>query len=510
MSPYRKRIAASRIILALFAATSLAACGGGGGSSGSIDSAPPMSPVSGLFATAQGAESAAAAAGMAARQAVADAETYAAMLGVVAVKGESATAKQNAQKVLGARMAAGQAVTDANAALKIAEDALVDANGLDVDTPDRASLISALEDAITHARAQVTVAEDARDGIALEDAVAAVIGTDPNDPETPDDRAEDVAKAIEMAIDETATIMDGNLGGILSEAGANQVLFAMEDRQGRTWEEIVGTANIMQARVGADNALAPLASIAGLAASDVHAGQLQDTGTYTDGQEIADANHAGIPGSAFCLGTDCTVESGVLTGSWYFSPTFPEETYLRLPGAGDYMEETMYARFGYWLEVDGTGAVTYNTYADMGDPSVNSQAGTGLVGASQTLAGTADYSGDAVGFSVLETFSGGRQAGIASGAFTADVTLTATFGNNAMVRGTIDNFQGNAVNSGWTVMLQDTALYQTGVADGGGTSGAWKTGTHGAADERPAGIFGTFNAHFSDGHAAGAFATRKE
>ena len=28
------------------------------------------------------------------------------------------------------------------------------------------------------------------------------------------------------------------------------------------------------------------------------------------------------------------------------------------------------------------------------------------------------------------------------------------------------------------------------------------------ATQRPTGIFGAFNAHFSDGHAAGAYATR--
>ena len=32
---------------------------------------------------------------------------------------------------------------------------------------------------------------------------------------------------------------------------------------------------------------------------------------------------------------------------------------------------------------------------------------------------------------------------------------------------------------------------------------------YGAADVRPAGIFGGFEAHFTDGHASGVYATRK-
>ena len=41
-----------------------------------------------------------------------------------------------------------------------------------------------------------------------------------------------------------------------------------------------------------------------------------------------------------------------------------------------------------------------------------------------------------------------------------------------------------------------------------GRDGEWTAQAYGAESERPTGIFGGFNAHFSDGHAAGAYATR--
>ena len=204
------------------------------------------------------------------------------------------------------------------------------------------------------------------------------------------------------------------------------------------------------------------------------------------------------------------MESGLLTGSWYFAPDHEEETYVKPAGAADYVEETLYARFGYWLEVDNAGGVTVHTYAGKGDPATLNQAGDGMTGVSQTLEGTADYAGAAIGMSVFETFSGGRLESVSSGAFTADVNLTATFGNNPMVRGTIDRFRGSAVDTGWTVTLADKPLNQAGNTEGGGIAGTWTTGTYGEADERPAGIFGRFDAHMSNGHAAGAFATRKK
>ena len=66
--------------------------------------------------------------------------------------------------------------------------------------------------------------------------------------------------------------------------------------------------------------------------------------------------------------------------------------------------------------------------------------------------------------------------------------------------------------------LQDTAIDTTsaavadGVAKGSGQAGDWAAQGYGPApvdnvNQRPAGFIGNFNAHFTDGHAAGAFVT---
>ncbi len=106
------------------------------------------------------------------------------------------------------------------------------------------------------------------------------------------------------------------------------------------------------------------------------------------------------------------------------------------------------------------------------------------------------------------------------------MTLNATFmvgATRAKVGGKIDNFMGNAVHEDWVVTLQETASkyddyisFDNGVAQGaalsGGTApqaGEWNAEFyHDGSPERPVGAIGMFNAHFSNGHAAGAFATR--
>ena len=103
-----------------------------------------------------------------------------------------------------------------------------------------------------------------------------------------------------------------------------------------------------------------------------------------------------------------------------------------------------------------------------------------------------------------------------SGRFTADVKLTAKFGatdTDAKVSGTINNFMGNAVGD-WSVNLESTTLAATSnsdIATGSGRDGMWSAQAYGDDNtKRPAGIFGGFTAHFSDGHAAGAYATRMD
>ena len=116
------------------------------------------------------------------------------------------------------------------------------------------------------------------------------------------------------------------------------------------------------------------------------------------------------------------------------------------------------------------------------------------------------------------TDADGEITEIDSAAFTATVNLKATFGPGPTLAGTVNDFQGDATDSSWSVELQSTGFngtrpyqWQDGClrprrcVDG---HGLW-LGERSGDDRAPTGIFGGFNAHFTDGHAAGAYATRK-
>ena len=169
---------------------------------------------------------------------------------------------------------------------------------------------------------------------------------------------------------------------------------------------------------------------------------------------------------------------------------------------------------------DGTGDWTVNTLAIRG-ADTNTPVAYSLAAADGTTIDDDDkatYTGSAVGMSVLKTDNAaGDGQDIDSGSFTASVTLNATFGATAAdqrIGGHIHNFVGDATSDSWRVTLEDAALATGGTASTGdtvatGLDGVWTNSAYGPANARPTGVFGHFNAHFSDGHAAGAYATRK-
>ena len=323
-------------------------------------------------------------------------------------------------------------------------------------------------------------------------------------------------------------------GATAPDTTADTVIGAMvkNDAQGMTWAMIVGEDNVMKMRLGtidASGALTPgnaevsVASLEGMTATDVTATTLTDGTIDADGGTTA-GSYMGITGAVVCLGGSdgCKVTDGKLGAGWYFSPAAPRTYYQSQKDDATtdadesllYEAETLYASYGHWLTVDTSAdpdAWTVNTFAstDSANSTVNLAAGTEQDG----LEDRASYSGMAAGMSV-HTMGSGDSKTTDSGAFTADVMLTANFGATPTVRGTINNFMGDAVGSGWTVNLESTTL-QTGsestggVATGSGHDGVWTAQAYGSdAAKRPAGTFGGFTAHFTDGDVAGAFATR--
>ena len=128
--------------------------------------------------------------------------------------------------------------------------------------------------------------------------------------------------------------------------------------------------------------------------------------------------------------------------------------------------ETAYAQFGHWLTEtvrrDMDMAAVVHTYAR------TDHMGTPVLAITPELTDeSAEYSGTAVGMSLHKEFDADREVvpgSTQSGAFTASVTLTATFGaaTDSKVSGMIDGFtssnDGDNVDLGWTVELEEATL----------------------------------------------------
>ena len=489
---------------------------------------PPPANLTSLFAAAQEASDDAAMAGENAMAAEMAAKESAGMLLATEVGGESTTAMESAQAILDASDDAAQAVMDAEAALAAAKKAEMDAMGIADDHPQKSALDAAIDAAIEAAEAQLKAATAVRDGTALKNAVAEVTGG-ASGTGTPRSVANVVGNAISAALmpPDTGAQRTGTRITAHSASGPAVTIVAghkyqTDDHTGMTWAEIVGEDNVMSERIGADNAAKMVASVAGMTAANVDSDVTASGGTNNDGQyndafTSSDSTYLGIPGDIFCLGGDdgCKVTDDKLGAGWYFSPTSETAYYQRQADNPEtdadesltYEAETLYASYGHWLTTDGTDW-TVNTFSSSaGGTEVNTDAGT----EDNMLKDTATYSGSAAGMSVRRMGSG-NSATTDSGRFTADVMLTANFGASPTVRGTIDNFMGSAVGLGWSVNLESTTLgtaEQSGVATGSGRDGEWDATAYGSDNTaRPTGIHGGFVAHFSDGDAAGAYATR--
>ena len=507
-------------MLATFTAVALVLAVGACSSSGDKTATSPDvvgdPTVAELFAAAQDSKDAAAAAAKAATDAVDAAPEK--KFDTLSVKGESMTASANAQAVLDAQTAAAKAVTDAETALQKAKDALEEATE---HAADNASLKAALDAAIEAAEKDVKTATDARDSAELKTAVALVEGADEDKPKSADDIGEAVAMDVGGALMPNDT--DGGRAaraphGMVAptaDTDPGKTAVKMSDQLGHTWAQIVGEDNVSPKPIGADRATVMVASIVGMTAATVFSTTVPDD--IVDGGDFSNTdngtNYNGIPGTAYCLGTDCKVTDGKLAGSWYFTPD-DATAYYRLGTDKTYTTpETAYAEFGYWLTTvpsgDDVGAIMVNTYARTDHTGTPDWTTTTLTDTSAT------YSGDAVGMSVHKTTDGdGEITSIYSGEFTADVTLKAEFGAAQFLGGTVDNFRGKAVDPLWTVVFARTPVDADGDVEAGktiasGPDGRWTADSYGDADARPTGIFGGFNAHFSDGHAAGVYATRK-
>ena len=206
-----------------------------------------------------------------------------------------------------------------------------------------------------------------------------------------------------------------------------------------------------------------------------------------------------------------------------------------------------YYHYGFWLKrtADDDGAITYNEVQTFAGSRIVASTGSEL----DTVRGSASYEGGAVGVYVRETYDAedGSVDTATSGHFSADASLTATFGQihegdnpsdtgepgtiapNMLntVTGRIHNFelQHGEANT-WVVHLDGTrasgANTFSGSAKGGGAVDGEFSGTfHGLTPETtvdtdgnrrdaPGSMVGEFDANFGNGTVAGAFGARKQ
>ena len=261
--------------------------------------------------------------------------------------------------------------------------------------------------------------------------------------------------------------------------------------------------------------------------------QLDSDGTTPGNQTVqaftTPGTYNGAMGTYRCssASADCTVtvdDEGTITAmsaGWAF---IPDE------GATSDVPDADYLHYGFWLKrtTDADDAVTYNEVETFAGSSV---AASGDV---TSVLGSATYSGGATGVYVHSVSNpDGTRASATSGHFSADASLTATFGQVPVsdtdttgtiapsmlntLTGTINNFMlsGHDEGPGWSVALEGDITTSDGTASGtamgGMGDGSFSATFHGdvtAVDgvvPHPSSVVGEFNAGFSNGSVAGGF-----
>ena len=268
------------------------------------------------------------------------------------------------------------------------------------------------------------------------------------------------------------------------------------------------------------------------------------TTTATDEAFETAGTYNGAMGMYRCNGSaDCTVTlnaMGMITAmsdGWVFIPD---------DGATSDVPDSDYLHYGFWLQrtTDKDGVLEYDEVETFAGSSLDA---TGSVA---DVTGSATYSGGATGVYVHSVVNpDGTEASATSGHFTADVALTAYFGQTVddpdttsneagqippgllnSISGTINDFMlsGHDQGPGWSVSLEQGAITTgtgtaSGVAKGGGADGSYSATFHGPATHdhdddttttevpiAPGSVVGEFNANFSNGSAAGGFGARKD
>ena len=259
------------------------------------------------------------------------------------------------------------------------------------------------------------------------------------------------------------------------------------------------------------------------------------TADKDEADEVAGA-YNGAPGTYRCNGSSaCTVtlnakgEVTAVSQGWIFTPD---------EGATSPVPDSDYLHYGLWVKktTDKDGVTTYNAVQTFAGSSIQEFPN----GDMSDVMGSATYQGGAAGVYARKVFDATgvvdpeKSLGSATaGTFTADISLMAYFGGDDVAANKQYSIEGSASNfalsggeeNAWSVNLKAdfgrTDNEFTGTANGGGDEAAWNGTFHGAggdteaaddgtAKNQPTVVVGEFNAHFSNGHVAGAFGAHKQ
>ena len=482
----------------LVAVLALAGCGGGGSDDTTEPVDPPTMPdppPDTSLEDAVDAQGVAAAASARAMELLEEATEAGGALAAHDVDGSSQGAYDNVMTVLGAG-----ALIEAErmkAAAAVATIEAIDTSDMSADAMARIATI--LETAQADLDAIVAIQEAEGDG-SLAMTVAGVksgAAVDDSDSKIAQAKADVVSAAIAAAID-PATASTVTTPAASSGAPDGKVMYV--GMSGMTFAEIAGSARMATTKVGDFTSDAEGAT----ALTDL-------TGGGTLGDTTA-AFYKGIPGSLVCLSAACTVADGAITGTVEFVPTNPGARYFMATVGGNYAVQTNAATYGYWLGEDDMINLHHATMS----PTTGDDAPSWTRATDATEDVKASYSGDAMGYS-HRTVGTGDDATTASGEFTADVALNATFGETeTTLTGSVTGFAGGAhVNPAWRVTLGGATRVDntfTGtVTDGSphgdhyASDGDWVAHGYGAGGKHASGFVGAFDAAFTDGEAAGVY-----
>ncbi len=231
------------------------------------------------------------------------------------------------------------------------------------------------------------------------------------------------------------------------------------------------------------------------------------SGTYQGASGTYTCTGAQVAGACISQMTNDGIKLGG-TSTWSFTPN---------EGAMVQVADTEYVEFGWWLNENATNEDTDHARIES---FAQTHGGSAPVAVGATV-GTASYNGLAAGKAVVYSPVGGNNV---SGAFTADVTLSADF-DKKMISGQVGGFMVGDEQPNWSVTLEETDLGDGGTwaksdkgtvwsindvaADAGGM---WQGSLHsqkgpvGGAAFIPTEAVGGFSSNYgSVGHMVGAF-----